>query len=806
MNLLTSYNWLREYLDCDLSPEAFAARISLSGPAVEKIIPRDAELEKIVVGKIVKVEPHPQADRLRVLQVDVGDASPLTIVCGGSNVAQDQLVAVAMLGAKVHWHGEGELVTMELTKIRGVESQGMVCAAEEIGLGTAFPKKDEKEILDLGLALPDLVGEKLRPGTPLAQVLGCEKDVLMDIEVTTNRPDAMSILGLARESGAILDLPFKGLKSQAIKPAADAKALNIKVEDAERCRRYLGVKLDGVTNGQSPWWLKERLLSAGVRPISVLVDITNYVLLELGQPLHVFDASKLEGEQIQVRQAKAKESIQALDGKTYELQPGMLVIADATKPVAVAGVMGGEATGVMSTTTSVIFEAATFDQVSVRRTARALNLYSDSQSLYEKGLSTEALPSALARAVELCLTLAGGKVTSQIFDSQTKHYVSKHFSIPLKQVRSLIGIDLPTDEMVGTLERLGFEVQVKNEILSATVPWWRDHDIEDGRDLVEEIARVHGYANLPSIFPAGISTRPSDPLLDLEDRCRTIAQGAGLTEVYSYAFVSADQLQKTGYHLDQTVRLQNPLAADLEYMRPSLLPGVLQVVADNQERVSGQGYFELANCFEKRSGTLPDEHPMLFIAMSGDDQIWKRAKGAAELLLQRFGIQSASFESLTTDSRGQWHPGRSASIIVNRQIIGTIGELHPLMASAWKLNERLGMCEIDLLALEAASRSSVSYTPIPAFPSSKRDIALVVDLTVTVEQITKAVQKTATVPVEVEWFDTYRGKGVEDGKKSLAFHLTFQSPTKTLSSEEVEVEVQKITQLLVSTLGASLRA
>ncbi len=800
MNLLTSYTWLRDYVSSDLTPEAFAARISLSGPAVEKIIPRDANFENLVVGKILTVEAHPQADRLRILSVDVGTGTPIQIVCGGSNVAVDQFVPVALLGARVRWHGEGDLVTMELTKIRGVESYGMVCAADEVGLTEAFPKQDEKEILDLGKAF---AGEVLTVGQPLAELLKLKGDVLMDIEVTTNRPDAMSLLGLAREAGAILNMPFKGLKSQPIVPGN--KTLDIKIEHPT-CQRYLGVKIDGVTNGQSPWWLKERLLSAGVRPISALVDITNYVMLELGQPMHVFDAAKLEGEQIRVREAKAGEKIQALDGKSYELQAGMCVIADSTKPVAVAGVMGGELTGSTLETTSIIFEAATFDAVAVRRTARALNLYSDSQSLYEKGLSTEALPIALARAVELCLTLCGGTVASHVYDSQTKDYVAKEYSISLAQARSLIGIDLPTDEMVGTLERLGFVVHVANEAITATVPWWRDHDIEDGRDLVEEIARVHGYANLPSVFPAGISGRPSDKIVVVEDQCRTLLQGTGAAEVYTYSFVSADQLTKTGFALDEALKLLNPLAVDQEYMRPSLLPGVLQVVADNQERVTDQAFFEISNVFVKRGTDLPEERPLLLVSYSGNDQVWKRAKGLAEYLLQRFGVTATDWKVLEGDARGQWHPGRSASLMVDGKVLVKVGELHPEMAASWKLNQRLALCEIDLTVLLEVMHSTVAYAPIPAFPSSKRDIALLVNRVVTVEQIKQVVKTTATLPTEVEWFDTYVGKGVEEGKKSLAFHLTFQEPTRTLSSDEVETQVASLVEALNKQLGATVRA
>lgn len=800
MNLLTSYRWLREYVDCDLAPEAFAARMSLSGPAVEKIIPRDANFDKIVVGKILKVEAHPQADRLRVLSVDVGSGAPIQIVCGGTNVAENQFVVVALLGARVKWHGEGDLVTMELTKIRGVESYGMICGADEVGLNEAFPKGEEKEILDLGHHLP---AETLTPGRPLADLLGLSGDVVMDIEVTTNRPDAMCIVGLAREAGAILNLPFKQPTPAEIEPQSGAKALDVKVEDTTRCPRYTAVRIDGVTNGESPWWMKDRLLSAGLRPISLLVDITNYLMLEMARPMHVFDAMKLEGDQLRIRPAKAKEVIQALDGKEYKLEEGMLVIADGKQPVAVAGVMGGEGSGVTSQTTSVIFESAAFDPVSIRRTARALNLYSDSQSLFEKGLSTESPLIGLQRAVELCLTLAGGTVTSQVYDSKTTEYEPKEYSISLKQARSLIGVDLPTDEMVGTLKRLGFTVRLEGESIVATVPWWRDHDIEDGRDLVEEIARVHGYSNLPSVFPAGISARPSDSILDFEESYRTIAQGAGLTEVYSYAFISADQLKKTGYTTEEVLRLQNPLAAELEYMRPSLLPGLLQAVVDNQERVANQGYFELANVFQARGGELPAEKPMFLAAFSGDESVWKKAKGLAELLLTRAGVR-AEWKKLDDDAYGQWHPGRSAVILVDGKEIGRVGELHPLMSAAWKLNQRLGICEVDLIALQSVARSTVTYEPIVAFPAVKRDIALAVPRVETVENIVNSIQKVSTLPVSVEWFDTYT-EGMEKGWKSLAFHLKFQDKTRTLSSDEVDAQMQVIFEKLSLTGGWKVR-
>ncbi|KAA0205715.1 phenylalanine--tRNA ligase subunit beta, partial [Candidatus Uhrbacteria bacterium] len=415
MNILTSYDWLKQYVDLGaMTAEEFAARVSLSGPGVERLYPQGADLDRVVLGRVLEVKPHPNADKLRIAVVDVGahGHAPARIVCGGSNLQADQWVAVAKEGAMVRWHGEGEPIELKPAEIRGVKSEGMICAANEIGLFDAFPHS-EREILDLGHVFS--VGAKhaspLRAGTPLADVLGLNGDTVMDIEVTTNRPDAFSMVGLAREAAAILKKPmtWKPATLSHVVGARRVLPLRVTVMDKKSCPRYMAVKIEGVTNGESPWWMKRRLMSAGLRPINKLVDITNFVMLELGQPMHAFDADKLTplltkerggGEVgLIVRKATKGESFKALDGKTYKLDDTMLVIADAKTPQAVAGVMGGETAAATGDTHSVVFEAATFDPVSVRKTARALNLYSDSQLRFEKGLSTEAPPDALARAV-----------------------------------------------------------------------------------------------------------------------------------------------------------------------------------------------------------------------------------------------------------------------------------------------------------------------------------------------------------------------------------------------------------------------
>ena len=519
MNSLVSYDWLKHYVDLKgVTVDEFARRMSLSGPGVERLHRAGELLDKIVVGHVIEVKKHPNADKLRLATVDIGKRK-LTVVCGGSNLQKDQWVAVALIGAKVRWHGAGDLVKLELAEIRGVKSEGMICAASEIGLADAFPHA-EREILELGNALGWSVGAHrvrpdrgdvtsgrtqsartthVQPGTPLADALGLADDVVMDIEVTSNRVDAMGMVGMAREASAILGKKFfwtSPVGAHRVRPVRK-NDVSVTLHDKKSCPRYMAVRVRGVTNGPSPWWLKRRLASAGLNSISCLVDITNYVMLELAQPMHVFDAAKLnmggKGPEIHVRLARPREKIQALNNKEYALDDKTLVIADAEQPVAIAGIIGGSRSAVGENATDVIFEAATFDPVSVRRTARRLNVYSDSQLRFEKGLSTEALPFALARAVELTLDLCGGKVTASPTDVRAGKYRSPAYSITTAEVDRKIGVEIPKTKQVNILRDLGFKVSVRGRgTLHAVVPWWRDHDIESGQDLVEEIARVHG--------------------------------------------------------------------------------------------------------------------------------------------------------------------------------------------------------------------------------------------------------------------------------------------------------------------------
>ncbi len=803
MNILASWKWLNELVDLKgLTPDAVAARVSLSGPGVEKLLPQGAGFDKIVVGQITSIDPHPSADRLRVTSVNIG-ASSVKIVCGGSNIEVGQWVPVALIGSKVRWHGEGDLIELQPIEIRGVASEGMICAANEIGLFEGFPHGD-KEILDLGKALPAQVWVA---GQPLAEALGFADEILMDTEVTTNRPDAMGMEGFAREVATILDRPLLPVPVSPIEEGSET--INVSVEGEREagkplCTRFMAVKIDGVTVGSSPWWLKHRLIMNGIAPINSIVDIGNYVMLELAQPMHAYDASKLQGG-FRVKPTE-KGTFEALNKKTYEIPAGLVGVHDDAGLVGLAGVIGGLRTAVQNETTSVVFEAATFDEVAIRRGSRAVDIMTDASKLFEKGLSVRSPERALARAVELCLTLAGGKVVSKVADTMAKAYEPKVFSVGEDEARRLIGVEISGDEMQAILERLGFEVTRSAGRISAVTPWWRDHDIEDGRDLVEEIARIYGYANMQPVFPAGMTPVASDPSFAFEARLRALNKGFGFTELMSYSFVSRDQLERTGLKAETCLAVQNPLSLDAEFMRPSLVPSMLQAVVDNQERATELRLFELSRAYVAKPGeaVLPEEADQYVAAVLSKEGSWVEAKGLAEALLQELGITAGKWERLETDAN--FHPGRSLRYVVDGKTVVTVGEIHPKLAEAWKVERKLALVQAanaDLMKLAAPSKA---YKPLPAFQDSERDLAVDVDESVEIERVSDAIKAVdQTVLESVRWFETYRGAGLADGKKSLTFHLTFRAHDRTLASEEVDGLVKKVREALASDVGATFR-
>lgn len=806
MNLQIPYSWIKEHVRTTLSPEEFAARLSLSGPSVDRWRVIGESLGGIVVGEVRTIEPHPNADKLRIVKTRVGKHE-LTIVCGGTNLRVGMKIAVALVGARVKWHGEGDLVVLEKTNIRGVTSHGMICAANEIGLFDAFPHQ-EREILDLSFV-------DVAPGTPIVEALELD-DTVFEIEVTSNRPDAFSAVGLAREAAAILGAPFLWKSAKPPHPhppprgeeGREGVSVDIKLEDPKLCSRYQAAVVTGVRVKPSPWWMQKRLMASGIRPISNIVDITNYVMLEQGQPMHAFDAERLETRnsklEIRIRTAEKGEKIKALDGNTYTLDSSMLVIADAKRPIAIAGVMGGEETGVTKDTTNIIFEAATFDPVSVRRTARALNLHSDSSLRFEKGLSTESTTPALARAVQLACEIAGGTSASPLFDRRAKPYRATVFPWDPQATTRAIGVEIPIAKMKTILTALGFAVKSAGKKFRVTVPYWRDHDIEASQDLDEEVARLYGLHNVPSKLPDGaLSDWPAEPELAWEDRMREVFAGAGFVETYSNSFVSRELLKLAGCDLP-TLAVQNPLSEDLAVMRPALYPSLLAIVQENEPREPSGAIFEIAKSYTPRAGALPIETLKLVGAVWSDATLGEqfyRVKGMLEHVKRRWNLSLDFNNRVSGANEKVWHPGRSMGIA---GVSGSFGELHPTVIERFGIKRRVAIFEINLMEFVSAA-GGTRYEPIAQFPAVRRDISFVISERTTYDEVVVALRG-ATLLRNFELFDVYRGKVVQDGKKSLAFHLEFADPSRTLTSEEAERAFAALAAKLKQQFGAEVRS
>ncbi len=802
MNILASYEWIREYLKTDADARKFADEMSVKSMSVERMDDVAGRFQHIVVGRVEEVMAHPNADKLKVAVVDVGEAydgsgDAVEIVCGGVNLAQGQKVVVALPGAKVRWHGEGELVTLEETKIRGVASCGMICAPEEIGFEKA--ECPPGGIWDVSTLLVDA-----EAGTAFADAFELH-DTIFDIEITTNRPDVMSIVGLAREASVAVGGTFVAPGVPDIL-GGEGLSLEVRVEDGELCPRYMAVAVDSVNVGPSPAWLQKRLLLSGHRPINSVVDVTNYVLHEYGQPMHAFDYDKIKGALV-VRKAHDGEKMVALDGIEYALSAGQLVIADNEGPVAIAGVMGGLRTGVTMDTKRIIFESATFDEVSVRKTARSLNLYSDSQLLFEKGLSTKSPERALARAVELVRKLCGGSVASPVVDVWAQEYVAPVFTFDPERARALIGVSLETMQMLTMLESLGFTVREKmGECYAVEVPFWRDKDIENDVDLIEEVARMYGYINLPSALPE--SAPPGAFVkadLVAEDEVRRLLQSAGYTEFYSYSFVSEGQLTAYDIAPDGAMKILNPLSSDLTHLRPSLIPSLLTGIEENQRRVEHAKVFELARVYIPKVHDLPEEKTHLVIAQFGDisaREAFLELKGLVEEMFHWHGL-TPGFERLEEDP--YWHTTRSASILMNGMRVGEIGQIEKKYQISFGIDRPVMVARLDLSLVPFSITKHRVYRAFSEIQPVVRDIAVVVNRELSFSDVSKTVLASHELVAKVALSDEYTGDPIPSDKKSITLTVTLQPMNTSLSSEEIESVLSTIAKTLEQSFHATIR-
>lgn len=798
-----SLRWLSDYVDVRIPPEELAERLTLAGVEVNEIQVIGGNWKDIVVGKVVGVGAHPNADRLRLATVDLGKQE-ITVVCGAPNLVVGDKVAFACVGAQLIDGHTGELVQLKPIKIRGVVSEGMVCSEKELGIS------DRHEGI---MVLPP----EASVGTPLSGYLG---DTIFDLDITPNRPDCLSVVGIAREVAALTGERFNipEVCYNEVEKVIDSFA-SVEIVAPDLCPRYCASLLTGVKIASSPQWLQQRLLACGMRPINNIVDVTNYVMLEHGQPLHAFDYNEIRGKQIIIRRAEEGETITTLDGVERALSQNILVIADKERAIAIAGIMGGLDAEVTDNTATVLIESANFNQAAIHRGSIALRLSSEASLRFEKGLSRGLPLVALKRATQLMLELAGGKVAEGVIDAYPGKRQREPILLSVAQVKRLLGVEVELSEIVRALELLGFSCEQTELPLQVrvVVPWWRT-DINCSADLVEEVARIIGYDNIPTtMLSASLPMHEPMPMLSLRQKIRSILVSCGFQEILTYSLTSLEMMSKLSPELrligPAPIRVAHPMSREQEYLRTSLRVGLLSVLARNERyQESSIRLFEIGKVFLPRKGDLPLEKEMLCAVLSGLERglFWRGktepvdffvAKGVVETLLSRLGLV-ASFEATEDESLC---PGRSARIIVGDDKVGVIGELHPKVSGAFELSEAAYLIEIDLDKLSSLIASTKEYEPISRYPSTTRDIALLVDEQITYQQIYAIIQGFPLVN-QVTLFDLYVGEQVPAGKKSFAFKIVYQSPTHTLTDEEVDRVQQRILGRLEQEVGAVLRA
>lgn len=819
-----SYNWIKQYVDLpdSMTPEDLGLKLTMGVVEVEGVEKQGELLDDIVVGLVKKVKKHPNADKLNVCEVYDGVQSH-QVVCGGSNVVEGMKVAFGKIGAKVRWHGEGELIELAKAKIRGVESFGMICASTEIGLGEIYPLTDEKEILDLS-------SFDVKPGTPLAQALGLDDAIIeIDNKSMTHRPDLWGHYGMAREVALAYHKKLKEYDPKKIHAGTGRDLsvldLSVRVEDTELCSRYMAVAISGIQVAPSPEWLQKRLIAVGLRPINNIVDITNYVMYDLGQPLHAFDRSKMQDAgngklEIIVRRAKEGEKFITLDGQEHELTSDMLVIADSEKPVALAVVMGGLNSEISENTTSIIFESATFDPTNVRRTATKLGIRTDSSARFEKSLDPHNAELALRRAVELTLELCpDAQVASNMVDVKNMKMYQGPIALPLDFLYRKIGKEIELKEVLRILEGLGFVVKEKKDILYVTIPTWRaTKDISIPEDLVEEVARVYGFGNIETELPKFSITPPEKNLLrDLERKVKMyLSQEYGYTESVNYSFVSPQLIQKTGLSITDHIELDNPIAKDRPYLRRSLLPNLFENIEKNSHSYDEQYLFEVGKVFrEEESGPRVEENgdellPRQDVYFSAvyrakkDQMPFFEISSVVRGLLADLGVVY-EFKSQTSSEEKYAHPGRSAYIYAGDDCVGMVAELHPATAQNFGVKDRVGFVELNLNTVLKHVGEPHIYRGVSQYPPVLRDIAFVVDKKVEHAQVVKAIKTVDPLIRDLELFDVYAGDTLGEGKKSMAYHITYLSKERTLDAREVDEVYTKVIQSLERGFGAEIR-
>ncbi|PUA35558.1 phenylalanine--tRNA ligase subunit beta [Paenibacillus elgii] len=812
-----SYQWLSQYVDVSgYSAAGLAEKLTRSGIEVDIVESRNKGVTQVFVGFVKSREKHPDADKLSVCIVDVGQGEDLQIVCGAKNVAAGQKVPVAIVGAKLP-----DGLVIKRAKLRGVESQGMICSAKELGLNDKLLPKEIQEGI---LVLP----EDTQVGASILDVLALNDEV-MDFDLTPNRSDCLSMLGAAYEIGAILGRGVKlpdaeaGLNDSAAAVKA-ADRISVEISAKEQCSHYAARLIEGVKIGPSPLWLQNRLMAAGVRPINNIVDVTNFVMFEYGQPLHAFDADQLNNGHIDVRLAREGEKLVTLDDAERTLEPHMLLITDGVKPVAIAGVMGGANSEVSEGTTRILLESANFAGSSVRKTSRQLGLRSEASLRFEKEANPEAVIPALNRAAALIAELAGGQVASGIVEAVAEERKPVQIELTVSRINGYLGTELSVEEVKAIFERLNFTVEpLEQDGLLVHVPSRRG-DITRAVDLIEEVARLHGYDNIPTTL-MNVVTTPGALTREQAIRrmTRTLLTGSGLHEAITYTFTHPEQIrQYAGAYPDaKPIALAMPMSEDRSVLRTSLIPHLLDVAVYNRNRNQDDvAVFEIGRVFvtgDAQLSRLPEEKLQLAILMTGKrselhwtgkpaDVDFYDLKGIFEGVVSYLGIDGVRYEAAQPEG---FHPGRTAQIVVETtsgsRAIGTIGQLHPALQQQKDLADTY-VLEVELDTLAQLASESFAYRPLPRFPAIGRDMALVVDRSVPVGDLLAKARETAGSLLEsIQVFDIYTGERLGADKKSVAISLVYRTLERTLTDEEVSELHGRVVAALEEGFGAELR-
>ena len=787
--------WLHEeFVDLSsVSDKEYVEKLTIFGQKVETYERMDADIKNVVVGKIVSIVRHENSDHMWVCQVDIGKEEPVQIVTGAQNVKEGDLVPAALhnsyLPGGIH---------ITKGKLRGEVSNGMLCSLKELNLTLGdFPYAIEDGIW--------IIEEDCKPGDDINTVIGND-DTIVDFEITNNRPDCYSIIGLARESAAAFALPMK--HHEPVVKGSEAGSmyeyLDVEVPAEDLCNRYSARMVTNVKIGPSPKWMRQRLRANGVRPINNIVDITNYVMLEYGQPMHAFDYRYVSSGKIIVREAEEGETLTTLDGNVRNLKPGMLVIADENKPIGLAGIMGGENSEILDDTTTVVFESANFNGTSIRQTALALGMRTESSGKFEKNLDPMMTVPAVQRACELVELLGCGDVMDGIVD--IVNYVPQPKTVKLEpeKINALLGTSIDRETMVSYLNRLEIPVE-GDDIL---VPSFRP-DLNLMADIAEEVGRSFGYNEIPITEFKNSTQGGYSPVMKLESKAGNICRSLGYSEIITYSFVSPaifDQIRiPKDSELRNALKIQNPLGEDTSIMRTTALPSMLDILSRNSAyHNKAAKLYELAKIYLPQESGLPAEPKILVLGTYGAGETFFTLKGELEAIFTGLRIQKATYTAITDNP--SYHPGRCAKVTISGVDVGYLGQIHPLVAANYGMDAEVYCAEINFEKLFALQLPEPTYTPLPKYPAVTRDIAVVCDETVTVGQAQDVITKAGGKLLRnVRLFDIYRGANLGEGKKSLAFSLTLRADDRTLTDDDSEGTIGRILAALKDSLGAILR-